>query len=443
MKLQPREVLAVGMMTFALFLGAGNLIFPPTLGQQAGDHLLPAILGFLLTGVGLPLLGVVAAARMGGGLNVLTGDLPRKIAITIGVLLYLAIGPLFATPRTGLVAYEFSLLPVLGENAGTLSQLLYSLVFFGVSLALSLYPAKLVESVGKLITPLLVIVLGVIAAGTFLLPQGSLQAAATEAMQQRPFAEGFIQGYQTMDTLGALAFGIVIINALRSRGVTDAKLMARYTSLAGVIAAVGLAAVYITLGYLGGTSLDVAAGAGNGAQIINLYIAQIFGGWGQWLLGLTITLACLSTSIGLISACAAYFNEVFPQLGYKTYAVIFALISALIANVGLAQLINFTIPALLMLYPISIGLILLCLIRARLNQPRLSFMVTLAPVCLLGVIDGLAYAKIGVAQALQQSLGFLPLADAGLGWIVPGLIALALSQVIARLMPTPALQTAD
>ena len=418
------DVLAIGLMTFALFLGAGNMIFPPYLGQVAGPDLIVAVLGFLLTGVGLPLLGVIATARLGGGLSNFTRDLPPWVAVISGLVLYLAIGPLFAAPRTGIVAWEMSFAPVFPD--AEYGQMIYSAVFFGITLWLSLFPGRLIDNIGKIITPMLVVVLAAIAVGVFFFPLGS--TGTVTALEDSAFSWGFQQGYQTLDTLAALAFGIVIITALRERGVTDKEELTRHTITAGVIAAVGLSAVYITLAYLGATSHGVAPGAENGADILTTYIEQMYGQWGMFLLGASITLACLTTSIGLMTACAEYFSEIMPALGYRGYVVLCSLVSALISNVGLNELLSLTIPALLIIYPFAIGLILLGLIRNHLKTPAKTYLMTLFPIFVVGLVDGLAASGVVWAKGISDGiLSVLPLHDDSLGWVVPGLIGFMLS----------------
>ncbi len=415
--LKSSDVLAVGLMTFALFLGAGNMIFPPILGQQAGSELIPALAGFLLTGVGLPLLGVVAAARLGGGLDRFTQDLPKGVALVTGIVLYLAIGPLFAAPRTGIVAYEMGIAPFLADGVSALSY--FSVAFFAVVLVLALNPGKLIDLIGKLITPMLVLVLLAIGLGVFLFPLGEIRATSD---MTSPLIKGFKEGYQTMDTLGALVFGIVIISSLRQRGVTDKKLITRYTIQAGLIAAVGLCLVYMTLGYLGATSFEVAPEATNGAEILTAYVYASFGQAGLIALALCIVLACLTTAVGLMTACGEYFSKVVPFVSYRTWVIGSTLISALIANVGLNELLSLTIPALYAIYPVAISLILLCLVRERLSNPGRIFMFTLLPVAAVGLTDGLVAGQIEAIAPVANLLDQLPLAEHDLGWILPGVL---------------------
>ena len=305
-------------------------------------------------------------------------------------------------------------------------QMIYSAIFFGITLWLSLFPGRLIDNIGKIITPMLVLVLSAIAVGVIFFPLG--ETGNVTALDESAFSWGFQQGYQTMDTLASLAFGIVIITALRERGVSDKDELTRHTITAGFIAAVGLGAVYIVLAYLGATSGGVVPGAENGADILTAYIYQLYGEWGMFLLGLSITLACLTTSTGLMTACSEYFSEIMPMLSYRGYVVLCTLVSALIANVGLNELLSLTIPALLIIYPFAIGLILLGLVRNFLKAPGKTYLMTLFPVFVVGLIDGLAASGVVWAKGISDGvLYWLPLHDESLGWVLPGFVGFMLS----------------
>ncbi|HEJ2600228.1 TPA: branched-chain amino acid transport system II carrier protein, partial [Pseudomonas aeruginosa] len=308
------DLLALGFMTFALFLGAGNIIFPPSAGMAAGEHVWSAAFGFLLTGVGLPLLTVVALARVGGGIGRLTQPIGRRAGVAFAIAVYLAIGPLFATPRTAVVSFEMGVAPFTGD--GGVPLLIYTVAYFSVVLFLVLNPGRLVDRVGKVITPVLLSALLVLGGAAIFAPAGEIGSSSGE-YQSAPLVQGFLQGYLTMDTLGALVFGIVIATAIRDRGISDSRLVTRYSMIAGVIAATGLSLVYLALFYLGATSQGIAGDAQNGVQILTAYVQQTFGVSGSLLLAVVITLACLTTAVGLITACGEFFSDLLP-VSYKT-----------------------------------------------------------------------------------------------------------------------------
>ncbi|MDT4843272.1 Branched-chain amino acid transport system 2 carrier protein [compost metagenome] len=430
-RLKGADLLALGFMTFALFLGAGNIIFPPSAGLAAGDHVWRAALGFLLTGVGLPLLTVVALARVGGGMDRLTSPLGKRAGILLAVAVYLAIGPLFATPRTAVVSFEMGVAPFTGESS--LALFLYSAAYFAAVLFLALNPGKLVDSIGKFITPVLISALLVLGGAATLAPAGEIGDAST-AYRAAPLVEGFLQGYLTMDTLGALVFGIVIATAIRDRGVTDDALVTRYSMIAGTIAAIGLSLVYLTLFYLGATSQGIAGEAQNGVQILTAYVQHTFGTAGSLLLAVVITLACLTTGVGLIAACGEFFSKLLP-VSYRTVVLVFGAFSLLVANQGLTQLISLSVPVLVGLYPLAIVLVALSLADRLWVAPRRVFIPTMVVALIFGVADGLAAA--GFKALVPEFFTRLPLAHQSLGWLMPVLLVLAVAALADRLLGKP------
>ncbi|AKN27439.1 branched-chain amino acid transport system II carrier protein [Stutzerimonas stutzeri] len=427
-RLKGFDLLALGFMTFALFLGAGNIIFPPSAGMAAGEFIWRAALGFLLTGVGLPLLTVVALARVGGGMDRLTAPLGKFAGTVLAVAVYLAIGPLFATPRTAVVSFEMGIAPFSGNSGMPL--FIYTLVFFAAMLFLVLNPGQLVNRIGKFITPVLLAALLVLGGAAIFAPAGEV-GAVNESYRGAPLIKGFLEGYLTMDTLGALVFGIVIATAIRDRGVTEPVLVTRYSMIAGVIAAIGLSLVYLALFYLGATSEGIAGGAENGVQILTTYVQHTFGTPGSLLLAVVITLACLTTAVGLTTACGEFFSALLP-VSYRSVVIVFALFSLLVANQGLTQLISVSVPVLVGLYPLAIVLVALSLLdRFWLSSSRV-FVPVMAVTLVFGVVDGLAAAGLGswVPALFTQ----LPLADQSMGWLVPVLVMLVLAVVTDRLL---------
>ena len=425
------DILALGFMTFALFLGAGNIIFPPMVGLAAGEQLWPAALGFLLTGVGLPLLTVVALARVGGGMPALTAPLGKAAGIVLGVAVYLSIGPLFATPRTATVSFSMGIAPFVGDTP--LHLLLFTCGYFALVLLLSLYPGKLMDNIGKLITPILILALLVLGGAAFVLPAGAL-GAASGAYVQQPLAEGFLQGYQTMDALGALVFGVVIVNAIRSQGIQDARLHTRYAIAAGLIAALGLGLVYVSLVYLGAHSAQLVPDANTGVQVLTSYVQHTFGPVGLWLLAAVILLACLTTGVGLVSACGVYFSQLLP-LSYRTVVVSISVFSLGAANLGLAQLIAIAVPALYTIYPVAIALVALSLLSRCWRTPRRIFRPVLLVALGFGLLDGVKAA--GLEQWIPTALLSLPGSSMGLGWLLPVLAVWVCAAVLDRCRSTP------
>lgn len=432
------NALALGLMTFALFLGAGNLVFPPQVGQQAGTDVWPAALGFLTTGVGLPVLGIVAVAVAGGGLDRILSPLPRWAATLFGLAIYLSIGPMFAMPRTATVSWSMGAEPFFNQPS-SLDQALYVIGFFSLAVTLSLMPGKLVDVVGKWITPLLIVLLVILAGATVLFPQGPLGSVSPQ-WQDAPFAQGFQHGYMTMDMLASMVFGILIVNAIRSKGVTDTASLTRYTLLAGLVAGICLSGVYLALTYMGATSHLVAPGASSG-ELIPAYVNALFGPAGNVLLAAVITLACLTTAIGLLTACGEYFHGLIKRVSYRTIVIILGVLGVVVALQGLSTLIQVSVPVLSALYPLAIVVIVLSLVRPFLPHPGRMFNAALLLTLPAGLLDGLAAAHLlGNWPALSAFREALPLAREQADWLVPALTGIALGAVL-QLFPAPATRT--
>lgn len=425
-KLHFTEILALGFMTFALFLGAGNIIFPALAGLKSGVSLWPVAAGFLLTGVGLPLLTVIALARVGGGLDRLTepvGQLPGRI---FAVVIYLSIGPMFATPRTAVVSYEIGLVPFVGDSGWAL--LGYTTAYFSLVFYLALNPGRMLERVGQIITPVLLLALLLLAGGALFKPAGS-PVMAVEPYLSRPIIQGFLDGYLTMDALGALVFGVVIAASIRSRGVMGLGAINRHSTQAGLIAASGLTLVYLSLFYLGAGSHEIAGEASNGGQVLALYVNFAFGKGGNLLLAVVIGLACLTTATGLLVACGEYFQQTFGWR-YRRSLALLVLFSWAVSNQGLTQLIHVTGPVLTGLYPLAIVLVGLSFLRGCWHRPTLVWRATLGVALIFGVLDMLVAA--GVPLGLEHWPVRPPLMDVQLAWLVPVLVTLAAVSLVDR-----------
>lgn len=414
-------------MTFALFVGAGNIIFPPMIGLQAGANVWLAALGFLVTGVGLPVLAIIAVARCGGEMHALTAPIGARAGVVMTVVCYLAIGPLFATPRTATVSFELGVLPF--THGVPHALWIYSAVYFSIVALISLFPGRLLDVVGRVLAPIKITSLVVLGLAAFMMPSGLLpQPEGLYA--SAPVAQGVINGYLTMDTLGALVFGLVIVNAIRSRGITDARQMTRYTVIAGLIAGVGLSLIYICLFRLGADSQQLAHGASNGAVVLQRFVQQMFGATGSIFLSVLINLACLVTAVGLTCSCASYFGKLLP-VSYAKLVLFFAGFSFLVSNLGLTELIKVSVPVLTAIYPPFVAMIVLSLLD-RVIRARFAIVAPVTAVSLLfGAMDGLRVA--GLDSGLSGLVAYLPFYQQGLVWAMPALLVLMLALLIDQM----------
>ncbi|RJS60410.1 branched-chain amino acid transport system II carrier protein [Bacillus sp. PK3_68] len=440
-KLSFSAYLAIGVMLFALFFGAGNLIFPAQLGQNAGTNVWPAVIGFLTTGVGLPFLGILAMGFSGSSnLQELASRVHPIYAVIFTSLLYLTIGPFFATPRTGTVAYDIGISPFVGEGSAQVGLLIFTLVFFGVTMWLSLNPSKIVDRVGKILSPALIILLLILLITVIAKPMGSIEAPQ-EMYANGAFVKGFLEGYNTMDALASLVFGIIVINAIRSMGVTSKGEVLSATIKAGTVAIFFLAIIYVGIAYLGATSTEKFGVFDTGGPVLNSAASYYFGSFGTVMLSVIIILACLTTSIGLITACGEYFHTLFPKVSYKKFVVFFSLFSFVIANFGLSNIIMYSIPVLMFLYPLAITLMLLTFLSPLFNHSRVVYVAATIVALLISTIDGLKTFcdsfSIPYFNWMKAVVSFyeqvLPLYGQGLGWLLPVLIVIVITGVIVRL----------
>ncbi|STZ14720.1 LIV-II [Moraxella caviae] len=415
-------------MLFAIFFGAGNLIFPPKLGLEMGSDFLPAITGFILTGVGLPLATIVISSLFTGGYKQALDHISPAFSLVFLVAVYLALGPGFGIPRTAATAYDMAITPLLSAPS-TLMSFGFTALYFIAATWLSLNPSKMVDRVGSILTPVLLLFifgLVVLAVPHF--------AGVTPAVMQHsaPFAKGVVEGYFTLDILAAMAFSVIVISAIKSQGVSG-KALTRQTTQAGLIAAILLVFVYAAIGWIGNKMpadtalLAEAKGQNVGTFILHIATEKIFGTAGQSVLAIIVLLACLTSAVGLITAISQYFSQVFTRFSYRTYVYIFALISFILANRGLDAVITTSVPVLLILYPIAIT-VLIALMGAKLwRMPLLAQRAMIALVVVISIISTVG-EKLGMAWIAE-----LPLKSASMEWlpfaIVGALIGYALAWV--------------
>lgn len=418
----------IGSMLFGLFFGAGNLIFPVHMGQNAGANIVPATIGFLITGVGLPFLGVVAiGASRSEGLFELSSRVHPFYGYMMTILLYLTIGPFFALPRTGTVSFEIGLAPYIKDEYQAVALAIFTVIFFGTALFFSMRPNKILVWVGKILNPLFLVFLGVLIVIGFFKPMGSIGSAPVNGMYETaPFFKGFTEGYNTMDALASLAFGIIVVKSIKELGIEEPGNIAIHTVKAGLVSIILMSVIYASLSYLGTTSVTLFEMSSNGgaalAQISNHY----FGNFGSILLALIITIGCLKTAIGLITACSETFKEMFPKtFSYKAYVVIFTVFACFAANLGLTQLISLSIPILMFLYPLAIAIIILGLTSSFFKDRQIVYVTTTVFTIFVSIADMLNSMPESVKslKLVQSILIFyknnLPFFDLGMGWVIP------------------------
>ncbi|RBP46938.1 branched-chain amino acid transport system II carrier protein [Garciella nitratireducens] len=427
-KVSRKHLLLVSLMIFSMFFGAGNLIFPPQLGQLSGTHLLKSLMGFLLSAVGLPVLAIAVVAKA-GGLHVLASRVHPRFAFGFTILIYLSIGPFLGIPRAASLAFEMGILPFLSNelSSSKFPLFMYTLIFFTITFWLCLAPSKLVDRFGKVLTPVLLLLMISIFITNLFNPIGNFTPPTGDYINF-PILKGFLDGYMTMDAIAALNFGIVISNALKTMGITKKKYLVSNSIKAGAIAGLFLTIIYGMLAYLGAVSNVNANSTENGAQVLTKVVFDLFGKKGSLLLGLIFSLACLTTSVGLLTSCSQYFEQLIPKVSYKTWVVFLSFSSIIFANVGLTQILKISIPMLTAIYPVAIVLIFLELISQIFKENSIVYLFSIVCTSIVSILDALG--QFGIKFTL---LNYLPLYSKGLGWIVPAIAGILIGCIYEKL----------
>ena len=423
-----KEVLILGFALFAMFFGAGNLIFPPSLGIDMGKDWLVAGIGFLLTGVGLPLLGVLAFTKVGR-----LEDFSVKISSRFNTLyctaLVFVIGPLFAIPRTGSTTFEMGVLPSFPNVNPLVLSIITSIAFFGITLILVIKESKITDIIGKFLTPIILIILAAIA---FLGITGNIGTPVDKNITG-VFAKGFVSGYQTMDALASVIFGVVIVKGLEGKGIVEEKEQRYFLSGSALIAAIGLGLIYFSLMYLGARVSGVGTFSTTSAA---LYLAEItLGSAGKIAFGICVATACLTTSVGLVAIASDWFAR-FTPISYKMWSVIICVFSGVMAIGGVDFIIKLSVPVLCILYPVTIILILLNVFGVKhVLVYRAATYTTLVVIILEEV-----FSKILHVTPITNLLAKIPMAESGFVWVVPCLVGMAVAFVAAPIRKTAKLK---
>ena len=439
-KLTLRQKILVAGTLFGMFFGAGNLIFPVHLGQMAGRNALPAIIGFIITAVGIPILGVAAiGVTHSDGLQTLSGKVGKGYGIFFTCLLYLTIGPLFAIPRCATVSFTTGITPLLGaDSPERLYLLLFSAVFFAFVLFFSLRPGKITVWIGKIINPLFLFFFAVLMLAALLAPGAAVSAVEpVEAYRSDAFFPALIEGYGTMDAIAGLAFGIVVIDVIRRMGVDNDDAIAEDVLSSGLLTGALMALIYVVSIVVGAQSRGLFELSENGGIALTQIAGHYLGGVGLFILAFTITFACLKTSIGLVTACAETFSKMTNgKISYRSWAILFTVFSFAVSNIGLSAIIEYSIPMLMLIYPPAIALILLAFLGKFFAHDRIVYIATMTGTWAAAIFDCMKTlpAPVQAALHLDAPIAFaaahLPLFDKNLGWLLPAVIGFAAGMAI-------------
>lgn len=410
MKKINKDIIIVGFALFAMFFGAGNLLFPPFLGLITGKSWSVGFIGFILADVGLSLLTILALAKCGGEVSKVFSRSGKKLSIALGCAIMICIGPLLAIPRTAATTFEMGIQPIFNN----FNAVVFSIIFFAITLLLTIKPSKVVDIIGSYLTPALLIALLVLIGMGILNPLGNIEPSTIDNV----FSEGIFQGYQTLDALGAVSLGAVVITSIANKGYTKKEEQINITLKAGLVAGAGLFVVYGGLTYLGATVSTMFDATVSQAGLIVSITEMLLGLPGKVILGIIVALACLTTAIGLTSATGQYFAKLTNnKLKYEVIVTVVCLFSLVVSNFGVSTIIQFSAPILTFVYPPTIVLVVFTLFGNNIKNDNVFKFATYAAlfISILNIIS-----DFGVNVPVIKSL---PLASLGFNWVVPVAIA--------------------
>lgn len=430
MKKKLLDTIIIGFALFAIFFGAGNLIFPPYLGVTAGENWGIATFAFLISDPLLSIIAVMVVAALGGSALNVGRRVHPLFASALAAICVLLIGPIFAVPRTGASTHEI----FVQSYFPSAPQWITSLVFFGIVLWITYKENSVMDAIGKYLTPILLLILFLIFVGAVLQPNASFAATDRTGL----FAQGFKEGYQTMDVLGAPLLAGVVMKDITRRGYLNKKDQFRMMFGVGIVAFILLALVYSTLAYSGASMSTVIDTTAQHAAMLTTIVKNLLGSWGQLAMGLAVCFACLTTAIGLTTTCGQYFEEVSKgKISYKKTILVTVAVEFIISLVGVDSLINLAVPVLTFIFPIMIALILFSAFDQYIPYDW-TYLGAVVGAGIVGLVQGInTLSQLLGGKLLGDAvklIGTFPLATYGLEWIVPTFVGALIFTILAAIL---------
>ncbi|MDR3264769.1 MAG: branched-chain amino acid transport system II carrier protein [Synergistaceae bacterium] len=417
------STVVIGFALFASFFGAGNLIFPPSIGLASGKDWLLALSGFAISGVLLPVLSFMAVARAGGTEEGIASEMGRVFSILFASVVMLCTSLLIAVPRTAATTHELGIVTLFGP----MSQMWTSCVFFGIVLYLSYNPSTVVEMIGKYLTPVLILIMVVIIVKGFVSPIGIPARTALSGA----FRRGFIDGYQTLDVFGGLVFSGAVFAALVAHRPDDRRAQMKMACGCTLVAGVSLLFIYGGLLYLGATGTDFFSEDMGRPALLLALIGRLFDRFGPQSLAFATIFACLTTAIGLTAGAAYFFDRVSKGgLPYRANVVVICVVSLLISMLGVDMIVSCAAPVLIFIYPAAIVLVLLNVFRSSFFN-RGTFLGAVYSTLLVGFLEMLPVLGIH-DETMLTAFSVLPFASHGFAWTVPAVVCGVLGTIFQR-----------
>ena len=417
-----KDVLLTGFALFAMLFGAGNLIFPPMLGYETNSSWISTMLAFTITGVGFPFLGILSVSIVGNGIKDFANRVSPTFSKIFAIISILAIGPMLAIPRTGATAYEITFL--YNGMESPIYKYIYLLCYFGIVIIFSLRANKVIERVGKILTPILLILLFLIIIKGIFFANLSIKPD----IYPHAFKRGFLEGYQTMDTIASIAYAGIILKAIKNGRNLTQKQEFSFLIKAGLVAILSLALIYGGFALVGAKMHSVLV-TKDKIELLVKTTSYLLGGYGNLILAICVAGACLTTAIGLVATVGEFFSSI-TSFKYENIVIFTVIISFLLSILGVESIIRISVPILIFIYPVMISLIILNLFGKYIKNDYVYKGVVLFT-GIIGLIESLA--SIGITNIYTNSvLEILPFSDYGLTWLFPGLAGYILFSLMFR-----------
>ena len=417
-----KDVLLTGFALFAMLFGAGNLIFPPMLGYETNSSWIPTMLAFTITGVGFPFLGILSVSIVGNGIKDFANRVSPTFSKIFAIISILAIGPMLAIPRTGATAYEITFL--YNGMESPIYKYIYLISYFGIVILFSLRANKVIERVGKILTPILLILLFlIIIKGIFF-----ANLSVKPDIYPHAFKRGFLEGYQTMDTIASIAYAGIILKAIKNGRNLTQKQEFSFLIKSGLIAILSLALIYGGFALVGAKMHSVLS-TNDKIELLVKTTSYLLGTYGNLVLAICVAGACLTTAIGLVATVGEFFSSI-TFFKYEKIVIFTVIISFLLSILGVESIIRISVPILVFIYPVIISLIILNLFGKYVKNDYIyKGMVLFTGI--IGLIESLE--SLGIKNYYTDSvLEILPFSDYGLTWLFPGLIGYILFSLMFR-----------
>ena len=429
MKLSKVEILKISLLTFSLFFGAGNLMFPPMLGKEAGTNLVFAMLYFSITAIIFPILAIIVVTKT-NGLKNMANRVDKTFGMLFTIATALAIGPGLAVPRAGVLPYEIALSHHTGDMKWAL--LLYTTIFFGIVCWFCLTPSKLLDRISKFLSPLFLFLIILLLFGTMFKGMTSY-AQPLEKYVPLKGVQGFLDGYMTLDTLAGLMYGLVISYVIKDKGITDEKEVIKSVSKTGIVAGIFLFIVYFIIAHIGGVSGVIYPDTKNGLEILRNMSLNLYGQFGFIILVMLFFIACLNIAVGVTTSISQYFSQLFPKISYKYWVIIWIILSCAIANNGLAQILSYSVPVLLCIYPVAVELIVLSILNEKIKNYKYVYSSTIYTTLFISFVSTLDKSNIKIPM-ITDMISKLPLYKLDLEWILVAIIVALITIFINKIL---------